>query len=88
MPQRRRRGLFVEIPAHGRQPRRGGIFPIPPPAEANTGSNSMPLTPTLSPFGRGEGVETVALMKTGQRHRAIAAGKTSQPVHAAIFAPD
>jgi hypothetical protein len=36
--------------------------------EAKTDSDSMPFTPALSPFGRGEGVEAAAKMKTCQRH--------------------
>jgi hypothetical protein len=31
--------------------------------EARSDSNSISLTPTLSPFGRGEGVEAAAVMK-------------------------
>ena len=34
MPQRRGLGIFVETPANGSQPRRGGIFPNHPPADA------------------------------------------------------
>jgi hypothetical protein len=36
--------------------------------EAKTNSNALPLTPALSPFGRGEGVKAAAKLKAGQRH--------------------
>jgi hypothetical protein len=36
--------------------------------EAKMDSYLMPLTPALSPFGRGEGVAAAALMDTWQRH--------------------
>ena len=36
--------------------------------EAKTDSNSTPLTPTLFPFGRGEGVEAAARLNACQIH--------------------
>ena len=43
--------------------------------EAKT--DSKPLTPTLSPFGRGEGVEAAAMMKAGQRHNPARVAETA-----------
>ena len=72
----RRNRSFPGAPASSPQVPRAALFSLASPRggegrgeEVNTGASSLPLTPTLSPFGRGEGVEVAGRLNDGSRHQ-------------------